>query len=379
MRASRAAICGLLSVAALAASVPAGKIVDPVKCVADPAQSYALYLPARYSAERAWPVILTFEPLARGRLPVERFQAAAEAFGYIVAASNNSRNGPWEDSMAAARAMTADVLGRFAIDSRRVYLAGMSGGARVALALALGSSEIAGVVACAAGYPGGKLYKKVPFPIFATAGADDFNYVELRRLDRELTTPHHLAIFTGGHGWLSSDLAVEAIEWLEIEAMRAGRRPRDAALVDRIFAKRTAALAARGDGPELLAALDAMAADFAGFKEVAEFSARAAALRRDKRVKQEIRKELDAEHEEERQRNLLDAIEAQLANPEQAGVARARMREAWKKLAAGARAGEDSQERRVARRVWYGAAVSAQHRKLDPEYRKIIAEFGPSW
>ena len=52
---------------------------------------------------------------------VEKYQAAAEQYGYIVAASNNSRNGPYAVSMAAAQAMMTDVSRRFSIDPRRVY------------------------------------------------------------------------------------------------------------------------------------------------------------------------------------------------------------------------------------------------------------------
>src|SRR5207249_4941476 len=112
---------------------PTGRIIDEVKCAADASQSYALYLPANYSPQRSWPVIFAFDPRARGRTPVERYQAAAEIYGYIMAGSNNSRNGSWAVSMAAAQAMAADVTGRFNADSRRIYTAGMSGGARVAM------------------------------------------------------------------------------------------------------------------------------------------------------------------------------------------------------------------------------------------------------
>jgi poly(3-hydroxybutyrate) depolymerase len=74
---------------------------------------------------------------------VEKFQAAAETYGYIIAASNNSRNGPYAVSQAAAQAMSTDVSRRFNIDPKRVYLAGMSGGARVATVIALGKNNIA--------------------------------------------------------------------------------------------------------------------------------------------------------------------------------------------------------------------------------------------
>ena len=179
--------CLVAGVAVLAADLPAGQIIDRVTCDADPSQSYALFVPANYTPSRLWPVIFAFDPGGRGRTPVERYQAAAERYGYIVVGSNNSRNGSTEIPKILA-AMTNDVAARLAVDPRRVYLAGMSGGARVALGIALASKDIAGVIASSAGYPDSRVRKSLPFPIFATAGTDDFNHLEMRRLDRELTT-----------------------------------------------------------------------------------------------------------------------------------------------------------------------------------------------
>jgi len=129
-----------------------GQILDKVVCDADAAQSYALYLPSNYSPDRAWSVIFAFDPLARGRAPLVKYQAAAEKYGYIVAGSNNSRNGPWNVSLAAAQAMSADVGTRFSIDPKRMYTAGLSGGARVAMALAISMNQFAGVIASSAGF-----------------------------------------------------------------------------------------------------------------------------------------------------------------------------------------------------------------------------------
>ena len=139
---ARAVIAACFAVLACAwranAQQPArGTIVEDVKCAADPSQSYALYLPSGYSPDRQWNLLIGFHPGARGRAIVEKFQAAAEQYGYIVAASNTSRNGPWAVSGAAAKAMSADLGQRFAIDPRRIYATGMSGGARVALQIAL--------------------------------------------------------------------------------------------------------------------------------------------------------------------------------------------------------------------------------------------------
>ena len=79
-----------------------GIVIERVECSDDTAQTYALYLPSGYAPERTWSLLLAFHPAARGRLMVEKYQAAAEQYGYIVAASNNSRNGPYAVSMSAS-------------------------------------------------------------------------------------------------------------------------------------------------------------------------------------------------------------------------------------------------------------------------------------
>ncbi len=235
-----------------AQDLPKGQIIDEVKCKADASQTYALYLPSGYSPDKKWNVILAFDPRGRGKVPVVQFQAAAEKFGYIVAGSYNSRNGPMQVSQTAAKAMIADLQARFSIDPRRMYAAGQSGGARFAMDLALSSKIFAGVIASSAGFarPMGNEVT-LPFVVFGTAGTEDFNYLEMRRLDRQLISPHQVRIFAGDHTWLPSDLAVEAVEWLEIQAMKSGLRPRDEAMIDRVFAMRKARLNAEPDKGEV--------------------------------------------------------------------------------------------------------------------------------
>jgi poly(3-hydroxybutyrate) depolymerase len=178
--------CSLLLAVLAAATgsaidLPRGQIIDDVACTNDATQHYSLYLPSNFTPDRAWPVILAFDAGGRGRRGVERYQAGAERYGYIVAGSNNSRNGPWKPSLDAARAMAIDVGTRFPVESRRIYTAGMSGGARVAMMVALhpeliagrGGAEVAGVLASSAGFPPGEFRDSVPFPVFATAGRDD--------------------------------------------------------------------------------------------------------------------------------------------------------------------------------------------------------------
>src|SRR3712207_1459013 len=140
------------ALSARADELPRGQVVEGVRARADASQSYAVYLPAGYTRERAWPVLLCFDPAGRGRVPVERFREAAERYGWVVAGSNNSRNGPLRPSLEAAQAMWIDVQARGRVDERRVYAAGFSGGARLAVRVNhLCRNCLAGVVAAGAG------------------------------------------------------------------------------------------------------------------------------------------------------------------------------------------------------------------------------------
>ena len=365
------AVLGLVLVATQ--SLPPGTVIQDVRCVADPSQGYALYIPSTYTPSRTWPVILAFDPGARGRTPVERYQAAAEHYGFIVAGSNNSRNGPMDASARAVAAMAADVGQRFAVDPKRVYAAGMSGGARVAFATAISSRGIAGVIASSAGYHDGKMRRTLPFPVFATAGTEDFNHLEMRMLDRELTTPHRLVIFEGGHTWLSSELATQAVEFMIVQAMKTKIAVRDDAVLDRIFTKWLATADATSDRKNQFLALQGIARDFDGLRDVASLAKRVDALGRERDVRDALKRDRDEDTREEQLLTAVKTTETQLASDETRPMALMELRRQWKNVADAARRPEESPERRMMRRVL--AALGSGVTTTDPEYLKIIAEY----
>jgi len=361
-------------VALTAADLPAGQIVDHVTCATDPSQSYALFAPANYTGSRSWPVIFAFDPGGRGRNPVERYQAAAEQYGFIVAGSNNSRNGSPE-FVHAVEAMTIDVGNRFHLDPKRIYLAGMSGGSRVALFIALQApaGSIAGVIASSAGYPDSRPRKTLPFALFGTAGTDDFNHLEMRQLDQALTTSHHLAVFQGGHTWLSSALAVEAVEWMEVQAMKTGLKPRDDQELDALFTKRSGVVMQGKADKDTFLAAQSIADDFNGLKDVAVFQARAAELGRDHAIRAALKKDRDEDDREEALLRDMASAAARLEAEDERPSALGELRQRWKDLSAQSKQASDSPQRRLARRVL--GALSAGAVTKDPDYLKIIAQY----
>jgi hypothetical protein len=273
---------------------PLGKVIDSVACKMTSGQSYALYLPTTYTPDKSWPVIFCFDPGARGRTPVDRLHEAAEKYGYIIAGSLNSRNGPLPKNAEAAKAMVNDVGGRFSVDPKRAYTAGLSGGARVAAAFALaGWSK--GVIACSAGFPMGEddIPPRLRFVYFGTTGIEDSNYREMIRLDdalAERSTPHRIVVFDGGHEWAPSSLLQEAVEWLELQSMRTGTRPRDDALIKALLQARIASVPAE---PPLdhWRAIKSIAADFSGLADVGSFERQAKELGSSRPVKDALKAE----------------------------------------------------------------------------------------
>ena len=363
--------------AARAQDLPRGTIVDDVTCADDPAQSYALYVPSTYSRAQAWNLLLGFHPAARGRAIVEKYRDAAERYGYIVAASNTSRNGPMAASAASVRAMSIDLGERVAIDADRVYLTGLSGGARVAMQVALGKNNIAGVIASRAGYPDAKPRSSVPFAVFGTAGTDDFNYLEMRQLDRKLTSPHYVAIFSGGHTLPPDAVALEAIEWMEIQAMKSGRRRRDDAVIDRLLEKRRARIAESPSPTATVHLLEALAADFTGLRDVAAEAARARQLASQSDVKKALGRERADDDAEARRLQQIFELEAGLRDPERHNESLGRLREELTRYAKVAAAEADSPERSQARRLLRTISGAAAERVDDADYRALLDRIAP--
>ncbi|HJQ27301.1 MAG TPA: hypothetical protein VKA60_25670 [Blastocatellia bacterium] len=305
-------------------SLTRGAVIERVVCRAAADQSYALFLPASYTPQKAWPIIYCFDPAARGRVPVERFKAAAEKYGVIVAGSNNSRNGA-TDVAAAVRAMMNDTGERLAIDPRRVYTAGFSGGGRVAtgVALSLGNA-VAGVIACGGGFPASVApTKSVTFALFATAGSEDFNYPEMRGLTRtfeRLGLANRFATFEGGHEWLPAALAEEAIAWLELQAMKNNRRARDEAFINERFEQslsRARTAESAGKSYEAYIHFSDAASDFKGLRDVAELERHTNELKDAKEVKQAVKQEDEAEREQQTRVKELYRLKASLRSQDE--------------------------------------------------------------
>lgn len=287
-----------------APSFESGTIISSIVAADNQQQTYALYLPSYYTANRSWPIIYVFDPLARGELALRQFQHAAELHGFIIAASNNSRNGLWKPQAQAAEAMLTDTQQRFSIDTKRIYFAGFSGGARVSSQLALLCKCAAGVLLSGAGFP-----RNAPpslpskFAVFSAVGDADFNYAEVIPLQNVLDKagqPHWLRVFQGPHDWAPPPVMDEALAFFRLQAMKSGLEPGDqlftSSQLDVAVARATAdqnPLSAWREFRQIVSTYDSLA-------DVNPYRSKAASLEKDKSVRDLLKREREAFDEQDR-------------------------------------------------------------------------------
>jgi tetratricopeptide (TPR) repeat protein len=283
-----------------------GRIVDKVICAKNAQYSYALYLPTPYSSDRQWPVIFCFDPRAQGRRPVERLQAAAETYGYILAGSLDSKNGPVEPNQRAAKAVWEDVRERFFIDPARVYAAGFSGGAEAAVLFPyLVETRAAGIISCGAGLPAGYQPGWVkPAAYYGLIGNWDFRYPDMARLEEpfaEAGVIHRIAYFDGWHQWPTQERLGEAVEWLELMAMKSGLKDKEPGFIEGQFQKRLKAAAdleTTGRTLSVLREYQSLASDFRDLADISKIEEKTLALKGSAEVPKLEREKQAAEEKE---------------------------------------------------------------------------------
>lgn len=283
---------GSAATPAVLTSLERGVLHERIATTPDPTQSFTLFLPTAFDPARRWPLLLVFDPRARGRLGAELFAPAAERWGWIVASSENTRSdGDFEVNRRAVNAMFPDLVARLPVDERRIYATGFSGGAIVAWILGQSTGRLAGVIAVGGRPVEGHDRLPPSFDVWIEAGRTDFNYqpsLQLAALAAKGDRAHRFEVFEGRHEWFPPEDAARAVAWLELAAARDGTAPMPppetiAALAATEIAHAESAAAA---GDPLLARrrFEAVARDFASLAgagdAVASATARAASIAR---------------------------------------------------------------------------------------------------
>jgi predicted esterase len=272
-----------------------GRIVPVVASRLDTAERYALYLPTRYAASRTWPALLVMDPRGRAVDGARLFQEGAERDGYIVLSSYNTVSDSTEEpNDLALNAMLHEIETRYAVDLRRVYLAGFSGTARLAWEFAEQlNGHVAGVLGFGASVPWSapealmQLRRLPRLAFFGGAGTLDFNYDEVTTFDATLdlmpSIAHRVTFYPGPHRWPPASVCGAALDWMQLQAMRAGLTPVDDSVVRLQYDARSGAARAAADAGDVYTAwydYRSIVADFTRLHDVTAAADAVAALSR---------------------------------------------------------------------------------------------------
>jgi len=215
-----------------------GKIHSEITCSIDPAYTYTLYLPmgVKPGTGQSWPVIIAFDPHGSGLFPVQKYRELAEKYGYILIGSDDSKNGQTAaETRNISTALFTEIINNYPSDTSRIYLAGFSGGSRVASLVALTNNKVRGVIGCGAGFPGLNRIPDEKFDYFGCVGLADFNLNEMVQLDNLLTKMsfrHFIITFDSTHAWPPGEIMEEGILWLTFNAMKDRIIKTDQKLID---------------------------------------------------------------------------------------------------------------------------------------------------
>lgn len=223
----------------LGAYIVKGQLLDSVP-IPNSDDSYAIYLPHEYNEDKKWPVIMIFTPTGNGRDAVKVFEESANRYGYVIAASNGVKNGNYQENLLKSRSFYTAVLDQYPIDKNAIYLAGFSGGARLATSIAVMSSQIKGVITCGASFSNLPAYipDKNKFFYIGMVGDQDFNfnemqnamgYLEQKKFDADLL------VFSGGHKWAPSNYIDKAVRLLTIKSINKNIRHADQTRINDYF------------------------------------------------------------------------------------------------------------------------------------------------
>jgi hypothetical protein len=218
--------------------------------------------------------------------------------------------------------------------------------------------SVAGVIACGGGFPSNiSPSKATPFALFGTAGTEDFNLPEMKQLDRALdqfAIPNRLEVFEGGHEWATASLCTEAIEWMEIQAMKTGKRERDERLIDSLLDRELARAREYESSKKVYEAYiiyDRVAADFKGLKDVLELEKRASELKDSKEVKLALKQEQEQDKKQAARFKELFTLKNSLKDADERALAMADLKRGIESLRKKSEEKEPGADRTVARRV----------------------------
>jgi len=180
-----------------------GAVYQNIRCEADTSVFYNIYVPDGTGNKRL-PVLILLDAHGNTAPALKQYTGLADKYGVVLAGFNASENNvPFENIWKAFKPWIHELFRKAPVDSTNVFIAGFSGGARVATLIENRMNGIVATALCGAGPADINSWAGKSAPVMMFAGTGDFNYIEINSIytNPEVKRPRTLRIFQGTHGW----------------------------------------------------------------------------------------------------------------------------------------------------------------------------------
>jgi pimeloyl-ACP methyl ester carboxylesterase len=187
------------------------------RCKSDTLNTYHYVRPVRHKG--SLPLLIILDSGGNGLMAVGKIQPAVKKIPCLVVGSDLIRNN-FQGYVQAIDMLISEFSKKYPVS--QVYLAGFSGGARMAFEYAR-THPVQGVLMCGAG-PSVNSNEKMPCPVYMIAGTSDFNFSETyyNPLKRSGQPKLVSGYFRGSHEWPPADMLYDGILFLTGKSVSGG-------------------------------------------------------------------------------------------------------------------------------------------------------------
>ncbi len=184
-------------------------------CRSNPAHAYEVFIPARNKPDIPLPLLVAIDPHGDGKLAITHLKEAASKYPAVLVASDLIQNND-PDYVHELDELIADAKSRYPVGDR-TFLAGFSGGARMALAYAA-NHALDGIIAAGAFAGPGQL-SAIKCPVMGLIGMDDFNFIETAQFilnPGSLPSGAHIELTKASHEWPEKKRLTSVFGWFQV-------------------------------------------------------------------------------------------------------------------------------------------------------------------
>jgi len=180
-----------------------GALYGNIQSKTDTSVFYSIYIPEN-TGDKRLPVIVFLDPHGKSSEALRKYCLLADQYQIALVGFDYSANGVAYDSIVKKFGPWLKELYEIApVDTANLYVAGFSGGARVASMLEFEVSQIKATALCGAGPSNISYWNLMDHPVMFFCGTGDFNYNEISSVHNspEISRKNALHVFRGKHAW----------------------------------------------------------------------------------------------------------------------------------------------------------------------------------